>query len=106
MVRTRGFLDDARHALFADSTDNGCKSLAVICSLQRLTVNKTVQIDMVFRDDRADGNIRIFSHLACLSPEPKARVSVPGDLRRWGQSRFKIRQLSMKAFWIDSPDAM
>ena len=58
MVRTRGFVDDARHGLCADPSDNRCKSLAVICNLQRLTVNKTVQIDMVFRDVRADGNIR------------------------------------------------
>jgi hypothetical protein len=51
---------DPLYILCADPPDNGGKSLAVIGNLQRLAVRQAVQIDMVFRDVRADGNV---SHL-------------------------------------------
>ncbi|WP_210185377.1 hypothetical protein [Rhizobium sp. NFR03] len=47
-----------RSILCADPSDNGGKTLAVIGNLQGSSVRQAVQIDMVFRDVCADGNIR------------------------------------------------
>ena len=57
---TRAGMYDPLYILCADPPDNGGKSLAVIGNLQRLAVRQAVQIDMVFRDVCADGNV---SHL-------------------------------------------
>ncbi|KQZ96309.1 hypothetical protein ASD74_24070 [Rhizobium sp. Root564] len=84
VIRSGRFTDNTRDRRVADPSGDGFKPVAIVAHAQPVAMWQSVQIDMLFRDIGTDGNISHLFRLPCLSSEPKARVSVQEDWKRWG----------------------